>query len=480
MEGSIPGRRDQAFRGHDMTRMSRSVQHHVGDVLDPAHAERLDSVAPDEGLRRREFFERTAKTLGIGIGLAATMRPEALLAEVARRQRQSLPSPRNMPIDTFVVVMMENRSFDHFLGWMPKADGRQAGLTYKDSTGKSFSTHPLVGTKAGYQGCGFNQPGHTWKQGRVQFDNGRCDGFVFDRSGNDTFALGYYRKQDLPYLPHLALKFTTYDRYFPSLLSSTNPNRAYMHAAQSYGDKNVFRIPGDGAPQYPPDVPGFPYGTTIESHLARRGHEATTFYSDINYAAMWGREGMQRGRPISRYFARAAKGHLPALSFVDPQLQSIKEGKGVSNDDHPWSDVRTGENFIAEVVTAFMNSPQWKRGALFLVFDEWGGFFDHVRPPSVPDDRQSSNVDEDFGQTGFRVPAIAVSPYVRRDAVSHTTFSHESILALVCHRFGITPFTKRLARTNNIGTSFRFRDRPHLKVPDLPTPRHVISQPCPS
>jgi phospholipase C len=451
----------------------------TGDVLDPAEAERLGAIAPDEGVRRREFFERSAKTLGIGMGLAATMRPETLLAEVARRQRQPLPNPRNIPIDTFVVVMMENRSFDHFLGWMPKADGRQAGLTYRDSNGRPFRTHPLVGTKAGYQGCGFKQPGHTWNQGRVQFNNGKCDGFMHDRSGNDTFALGYYRKGDLPYLPHLAEAFTTYDRFFPSLLSSTNPNRAYMHAAQSYGDKNVFRIPGDGAPQHPPDVPGFPFSTSIESHLDRKGLEGITFYSDINYAAMWGQKGTRHGRPISRYFTRAAQGRLPALSFVDPQLQSIKELQGVSNDDHPWSDVRTGENFIHQVVTAFMESPQWKRGALFLIFDEWGGFFDHVRPPSVPDDRSSSDVDEDFGQTGFRVPAIAVSPYVRRDAVSHTTFSHESILALVCHRFGIKPFNKRLARTNNIGTSFRFRDNPRLHKPDLPRPPHVISQPCP-
>jgi phospholipase C len=448
------------------------------DILDPVNAERLDAEAPDEGLKRREFFERTAKTLGIGIGLAATLGPERLIAEAARRERQVLPGPRNIPIDTFVVVMMENRSFDHFLGWMPKADGRQAGLTYNDSAGNSFSTHPLLGTPAGYQGCGFNQPGHLWNQGRVQFNNGQIDGFLLDGSGNDSFAIGYYGKGDLPYFPHLAEAFTTYDRYFPSLLASTNPNRSYMHAAQSYGDKYMLAIPGDGEPQYPLP-PGFAFNSSIEGQLQRKGLKGITFYSDDNYAALWGNRGVGHSKPISKYFERAATGRLPALSFVDPQLQFAKEEHGISNDDHPWSDVRTGENFIAEAVSAFIDSPQWKRGALFVVFDEWGGFFDHVRPPSVPDALQSSNVDDDFGQTGFRVPAVAVSPYVKRGAVTHTRFSHESILAFVCHRFGIKPFTKRLAKTNNIGTSFALRSDPRLKPPDLPTPKHVISQPCP-
>jgi len=449
------------------------------EILDPTDAERLEAAAPDEALRRREFFERTAKALGIGVGLAATIRPESLLAEAARAERQALPGPRNIPIDTFVVVMMENRSFDHFLGWMPKADGRQAGLSYANSSGTSFSTYPLIGSAAGYQGCGFNQPGHLWNQGRVQFNNGQINGFLFDGSGNDAYAIGYYGEQDLPYFPHLAQAFTTYDRYFPSLLASTNPNRSYMHAAQSYGEKYLLAIPGDGEPQYP-IPPGFPFNSSIEGHLQRKGLKGITFYSDDNYGALWGKQGVRHSEPISRYFERAARGRLPALSFVDPQLQFAKEEGGISNDDHPFSDVRTGENFIAEAVGAFINSPQWRRGALFVVFDEWGGFFDHVRPPSVPDARQSSNVDEDFGQTGFRVPAVAVSPYVRRDKVNHTMFSHESILAFVCHRFGIRPFTQRLAKTNNIATSFQLRTAPRLRPPDLPTPKHVISQPCPA
>jgi phospholipase C len=86
---------------------------------------------------------------------------------------------------------------------------------------------------------------------------------------------------------------------------------------------------------------------------------------------------------------------------------------------------------MSDVVHPFLRSPQWKRGALFLVWDEWGGFFDHVAPPSVPDANQSSDLDENFGQMGFRVPAVVLSRYAKRGKVIHTRFGHESILRMV-------------------------------------------------
>src|SRR3954453_23301974 len=102
----------------------------MSDVHDPDHAEQLEQAAPDEFLRRRDFLARTAATAGLAAGLATTLSPSTLVAEAARVQRHAhLPAPRNLPIDTFVVLMMENRSFDHYLGWLPGADGHQAGLS---------------------------------------------------------------------------------------------------------------------------------------------------------------------------------------------------------------------------------------------------------------------------------------------------------------------------------------------------------------
>ena len=125
--------------------------------------------------------------------------------------------------------MMENRSFDHYLGWLPGADGRQAGLTYTDGAGKQFATPWL----SDFQGCSFLDPDHSWEGGRVQLDGGKVDGFL--RAKSDVFSIGYYAEKDLPFIPAAARAFTTYDRFFCSLLGSTYPNREYMHAAQSYG-----------------------------------------------------------------------------------------------------------------------------------------------------------------------------------------------------------------------------------------------------
>src|SRR5690349_17196290 len=120
----------------------------------------------DAAMKRREFLQRTAMTAGVAAGLATTLNPEVLVAEAARKQRaRHLPLPQNMPVDTIVVLMMENRSFDHYLGWMEKADGIQDGLTYKDLEGNEHATHRLT---PDWQGCGHPDPDHSWDGGRAQ------------------------------------------------------------------------------------------------------------------------------------------------------------------------------------------------------------------------------------------------------------------------------------------------------------------------
>src|SRR3954451_10538741 len=112
------------------------------DARDPLQAERWEAADREGLLRRREFLQRTAVTAGLAASAALTLGPETLIAEAARVQRRTqLPAPRNLPIDTFVVLMMENRSFDHFAGWFPGADGKQAGLSFVDDDGKTYQTH---------------------------------------------------------------------------------------------------------------------------------------------------------------------------------------------------------------------------------------------------------------------------------------------------------------------------------------------------
>jgi phospholipase C len=142
---------------------------------------------------------------------------------------------------------------------------------------------------------------------------------------------------------------------------------------------------------------------------------------------------------VQSFYEQAAAGTLPALSFVDPSFNG--ESQGTSGDEHPLADVRVGQAFIADIVHAFMESPQWKRGAVFIVYDEWGGFFDHVVPPRVPDLRPSRNLNQDFGQMGFRIPAVLASPYARRGHVDHSIYGFESILKMIRYRYGLPPLT---------------------------------------
>ena len=441
----------------------------MDDIRDPLVAEQLAGEAPDELLRRREFLQRTAMTAGLA-GAAGLLPADTLVAEAARRQRRRpLPAPRNLPIDTFVVLMMENRSFDHYLGWLPNADGRQAGVTYLDADGKPHRTQRLT---PDYQGCGFLDPDHSWRGGRVQYNGGRCDGWLKEGSRNDDFALGYYAEGDLGFIQDAAEQSTTFDRFHCSLMGSTFPNREYMHAAQSYGLKNNALPPDAGYDT------GFP-DTTIFAALERRGISNRYFFNDLPVTALWGTAGIDRSAPVSEYYARCASGTLPRVSFVDPFFGgAVGEGLGASGDEHPHGDVRMGQAFMADVCHAFMESPHWKHGALFIVYDEWGGFYDHVRPRRVPDDRASRDLQEDFGLMGFRIPAVALSPYLRRGHVDHTVYGFESILKMIEYRFSLKPLTRRDAYAANIARAFDWVRDPRLEPPDLPRPEHVVSMPC--
>src|SRR5581483_6048434 len=274
----------------------------MSDIRDPVEAERLEVEAPEALHSRREFLQRTAVTAGLSASLGLALHPEAVIAEAARGQRRAspLPAPRNMPIDTFVVLMMENRSFDHYLGWFPGADGRNSGLSYPDRNGKRHRTHPLA---PDFQGCGFADPDHSWEGGRTEYDHGKLDGFYV---ANDEYAIGYYEKPDLPFLPHIAKAFTLYDRYFCSLLGPTYPNRYYMWSAQSGGQiTNEIR-------------PGGNNFETIFDRAQAAGLTVSYYASDLPFAALFGKRAVPWIRPVADFYADAEAGKLPNIAFVDP------------------------------------------------------------------------------------------------------------------------------------------------------------------
>ena len=153
------------------------------------------------------------------------------------------------------------------------------------------------------------------------------------------------------------------------------------------------------------------------------------------------------------------------------------EDQGVSGDEHPHGDIRVGQAFMSDVVHAFMESPQYRRGALFIDYDEWGGFFDHVTPRFVPDGRSNPDFNKSWGMTGFRIPGVCVSPFTRVGGVNHMQITHESILKLISYRFGLGYLNKRHRYASNIGRSMDFA-HPRYELPSLPDPAAVARRPC--
>ena len=333
----------------------------------------------------------------------------------------TLPAPADSGIEHVVVLMMENRSFDHFLGWVPGADGKQAGLTYLDRYRKPHQTHHL----SVFSSCGFEDPDHSYEGGRIQLNGGKCNGWL--RSGlNDTMSIGYYEQPDLQFLGRAAQDWTTFDRYFSATMAETYPNRFYMHAARTDRLHNSLTSFG-----YP----------TIWGRLKAKGVSGTYYFSDTPFSLLL-KDAPAQSLPFAAFLADAAAGTLPAVSFVDPRFQD--EASGTSADDHPHADIRAGEAFMNQVYDAVRQSPNWSSTVFLITYDEWGGFFDHVPPGHAHDASRKTSL------RGFRVPTVMISPFAHRGVVSHETYDHTSILKMIEWRWDLDPLTPRDQYAHNI------------------------------
>jgi phospholipase C len=375
----------------------------------------------------------------------------ALRAAPAAAWPQGLPSPARSGLDHIVLVTMENRSFDHLLGWLPGTDGKQAGLTFTDKQGVAHSTFRLA---PDFQGCRYEDPDHSYLASRTAYDDGRCDGWL--RAGkNDVYAIGYYTQADLPFLGRAAPAWTVCDRYFAPIMGPTMSNRMYMHCGRT--DRTT-------------DLPLPSRLRTIWDLLAERGIPGRYYRRNFSFLGLWG----TRYSPITRSFADFRRdcrtGKLPAVAYVDPAYTLPIFGLG--SDDHPPADIRAGEWFLSEVYRAVTTSPAWPRTLLVITFDEWGGFFEHVPPDHAPD------VNPLHSFRGFRVPTILVSPFARRGHVDHGVYDHASILKLIEWRFGLPALSRRDAAANNLAEALDFTRR-NLSAPQFAVPRRESSAPCP-
>jgi phospholipase C len=441
----------------------------------------------------------------MGASTGAVITGSELLARAAGRGRATCPDGSN-GIQHVVVLMMENRSFDHFLSWLPGADGR-ADMVYQATDGHSYPNYPMA---PDFQGCGYSDPDHSWEGFLVQHNDGKMDGFLQrpttpeNNSGvtlakANTFPIGFYSNRhpgggrkavpDLPVIGALAEHYTVLDRYFCSFAGETFPNRFYQHAARTDRDHNSTTpstLPAIWDQLSPiPNNQGIPTG----------GY----FFRDLPFLALWGTKYYPFWHPFAAgdvdvlgipvvtpsFIDTVAAGNLPNVSFIDPAFDT--EGNGTSADDHPFADIRLGERFIADAYHALAGAGYLDNTVFIVTFDEWGGFFDHVPPPRVVDDTDPANVDHtgdsptptegrltpDYRQLGFRVPAIVVSNLASARVVHHGPFEHTSTLKLIESTFGLQSLTARDANALNLGDVLE--RAPHRPVPAgaIPTSAEV-------
>ncbi|HYR97199.1 MAG TPA: alkaline phosphatase family protein [Candidatus Binatus sp.] len=375
-----------------------------------------------------------------------------------------------IPVDTIVVLMQENRSFDHYFGQLHYQGKRRSEGEPRNAS----NPDPLGGApiSAFHQTryCEVADLDHSWSGTHREWNNGAMDGFtaanVDANDPNGSRTMGYYDRSDFPFYYALYKKFATGDRYFCSALTQTFPNRFYLLAATSFGHiRNDF-------PTSPTDFA--PAGGTIFERLDQAGVTWKIYYSQLAFANLFAYVRNTRQVnvvPINLYFTDAQNGTLPQVSFVDPIFLGAKN---VENDEHPPANVQVGQEFASRVVKAVLTSPQWSRSAVLVTYDEHGGYYDHVPPPlacqpdGIPPALNMTDVPGDFDRLGIRVPVVAVSPYARRHFVSHKAYDHTSILRFIETRFDLGALTKRDANADPMLDLFDFRRPRFRRAPRLP------------
>lgn len=367
--------------------------------------------------------------------------------------------PEELDIQSVVIVMMENRSFDHFVGSYSLLEGRSVDGLRNGFTNPRPDGSLVASFRSGLR-C-VDDPPHSWSAGHRQVDNGANDGFVSEyhsrlvNNGIDPAladeAMGYFTRADLPIHYALADEFALCQRWFSAVLGPTWPNRMYLNTAQSNGRMNN---------DLPPLTVGFTW-PTIWDRLNDAGIDWKSYFGDLPFLFLWGRLRAQQnhfGR-FEEFLDQARSGTLPAVCHIEPIYQF--------NSDHPPQDTALGQAFLSSILSSIAEGPQWARTMVILCYDEHGGFFDHVAPPIVADERAADG----FGQLGVRVPGIVISPYTKRGYVSSTLHEHSSVPAFLEWLFGLPPLTVRDANANYFLDTFdlrRIRNADPRPFPGLP------------
>ena len=391
-------------------------------------------------------------------------------------------------IEHIVILMMENHSYDNYLGMLadrgdglPLDDQGKPALVNKAGDGTTVRMQRFTGTR---QKPGV--PTQSWNASHIQWDRGTCDGFVRSIEqtlpGSDaSVAMTYWEQEDLPFaMADYPAKGTIFDLLGAHGISWANYHYLsqvrvnWRRLSHAWG-LNFFRVLGGLlAALFPQLIPAVQRKLQATADLYPLG-----FIRSVNHL-----------RPMSQFWQDARAGKLPAVSIVDPDF-------GRCSEENP-QDIQAGEGFAAKVINAVMNGRGWPKTLLIWLYDEHGGYYDHVAPPDAPepDDVPGQNPMRRFflawllnftsygkrikaidtGPTaydrlGFRVPAVIVSPYAKREHVTSTVYDHTSILKLIERKWNLPPLTRRDAAANDPLDALDFQRPPSfLTPPPLPGP----------
>ncbi len=362
----------------------------------------------DQWFNRRQSRRRMLQKLGAlaGAGLAL----DAGIFTINKVRASMLHGNINAanPVKHVLIACQENRTFDEYFGYYPRAGkfGIPAHYSQPDGKGGTVTPHhnflPIS-----------NNPSHSWQSIHSEWNHGKMDGFY---TADGSTALGYYNGSDLSYYYGLADHFTLCGNYFCSLLGPSTPNRLSLMTATAGG--NTTNTIARGSLDWPTIVDlldahkvswkcynlGIGTGTSLEDYNVLVHFKRWQNDSRLNFTE-------------DDYQKDLDAGTLPQVSFLITE-SLISE--------HPPADIQMGQHSMSEVINALMASKLWQSSALFFTYDEGGGFFDHVPPPQV----------DAYGM-GFRVPMLVVSPWARRGYVSGQLYEHSSVLKFIERRFGL-------------------------------------------
>lgn len=329
-------------------------------------------------------------------------------------------APVSQKIQNIVIVLQENHTFDNYFGTYPGAEGiigKNICLPEKPSSSNCVSPfHDTNLTPVDMN--------HNWTSAHMDYNGGKMDGFVYSEGSSET--LGYYDRVDIPRYWSAADNYVLCDRYFTSAMSESAPNHLFLVAGTCGGiiDDNV------------PKTIKFPpiFEQLDQNEITWKVYGFTNWYKSFAY--------VENNPKVQNNFSSSFIQDLKAGNL--PQVSWIIGAPG--GDEHPPANIGLGENSVAkDVINAIGASPIWKSVAIFVTWDDFGGFYDHVAPPQV----------DQFGY-GFRVPCLVISPYSKQGYVDSTTNDHTSILKFVEKRFTLNSLSTRDRAANDFSEAFDF------------------------